>query len=272
VAHTGSHISEQDLILAADGELSKRQMAAVSRHLDGCGMCRTRMKEIEDTIARFVRVYRDTLDPEIPSSLGPRALLRARLSQLAAERPPSRCSPLARFCFDGRRAAYAAGTFAVAIAVLMFLPSSQPSLAWSPNPQLTPGVILPLSAADVCGKQIDGQGHAVLASLGKQVFAQYGINNPQPRRYEMDYLIDPDLGGADDPRNLWPQPYSALWNANVKDALEEHLRESVCANRITLAQAQRDISIDWIAAYKSYFHTDRPLPRHRTFRKDQPWE
>jgi hypothetical protein len=162
--------------------------------------------------------------------------------------------------------------FVLAIVVLMLWPSAPASLAWSPNPQLTPGVTLPVTTADLCSKRPAFRTHDVLAALGKQVFAEYGIRDPQPRHYEMDYLIDPDLGGADDARNLWPQPYSALWNANVKDALEEHLRELVCTNKITLAQAQHDISLDWIAAYKRYFHTDRPLATHQSFRKDQPWE
>jgi hypothetical protein len=33
----------------------------------------------------------------------------------------------------------------------------------------------------------------------------------------------------------------------------------VCAGEVDLATAQRDIATDWIAAYKKYFHTDRPL-------------
>ena len=86
------------------------------------------------------------------------------------------------------------------------------------------------------------------------------------------YLIDPDLGGSDDVRNLWPEPYSSTWNAHVKDALEDHLRELVCAEKISLAQAQHDISVDWISAYKKYFHTGTPLSEHLAFKKDQPWE
>ncbi len=59
---------------------------------------------------------------------------------------------------------------------------------------------------------------------------------------------------------LWPQPYTApTWNAHVKDALEEHLHEMVCAGELDLSTAQRDIATDWIAAYKKYFHTDRPI-------------
>ena len=74
----------------------------------------------------------------------------------------------------------------------------------------------------------------------------------------MDYLITPALGGADDIRNLWPQAYSTAWNAYVKDALEDRLRELVCTGQLDLPTAQHDISTDWIAAYRKYFHTDKP--------------
>jgi hypothetical protein len=33
----------------------------------------------------------------------------------------------------------------------------------------------------------------------------------------------------------------------------------VCGGKLDLASAQNEISADWIAAYKKYFHTDRPL-------------
>jgi len=233
------------------------------------------IKEIENGIVDFVHAYRGTLDPQIPSARAPRALFKARLSQLAGENRPSaweRFTALARLALPSRRAAYLVGCFVLALVGLMLWPSSQPSLAWSPNPQLTPGVTLPITEADLCRRQPVPKTRAMGTLVGKKVFEQYGIRNPEPRLYEMDYLIDPDLGGADDARNLWPQPYSALWNAHVKDALEEHLRELVCTNQVTLAEAQRDISTDWISAYKRYFQTDRPLSAHQAFRKDQPWE
>jgi hypothetical protein len=44
----------------------------------------------------------------------------------------------------------------------------------------------------------------------------------------------------------------------VKDELEDRLRELVCGGRLDLAEAQRDISTDWIAAYKKYFRTGQP--------------
>jgi hypothetical protein len=75
----------------------------------------------------------------------------------------------------------------------------------------------------------------------------------------VDYLITPELGGVDSIRNLWPQPYSTVWNAHVKDMLEERLHALVCSGQVDLATAQREIATDWIGAYKKYFHTARPL-------------
>ena len=75
----------------------------------------------------------------------------------------------------------------------------------------------------------------------------------------MDYLINPQLGGVDDVRNLWPQPYSSEWNARAKDELERHLHQMVCDHKIELADAQREIAENWIDAYKKYFHTSKPI-------------
>ena len=97
------------------------------------------------------------------------------------------------------------------------------------------------------------------ASLRRKVFEEYGIVAAEPRAYEVDYLITPALGGADDIHNLWPQSYSdTVWNAQVKDDLEDHLRDLVCEGKLDLATAQREIAGNWIGAYKKYFHTDRP--------------
>jgi len=72
--------------------------------------------------------------------------------------------------------------------------------------------------------------------------------------------VTPALGGLDDIRNLWPHSYASLWNARVKDALEDRLRAMVCDGRLDLADARREIATNWIGAYKKYFHTDHPLP------------
>jgi hypothetical protein len=77
--------------------------------------------------------------------------------------------------------------------------------------------------------------------------------------FQVDYLISPQLGGTDDVRNLWPQSYrETRWNARAKDALERHLSRMVCEKKIDLAEAQREIATNWIAAYQKYFETSRP--------------
>lgn len=100
---------------------------------------------------------------------------------------------------------------------------------------------------------------AVSATIQKQVFAEYGIAAAEPWAYEVDYLVTPALGGADDLRNLWPHSYSTVWNARVKDDLEDRLRSMVCDGSLDLAEAQHEIAANWIAVYKKYFHTEYPL-------------
>ena len=271
--YNDSHISDQQLLLGADGELSKRWMSRIRKHLERCAECQSRMEKMEKANREFAHVYRDNFDPHPAASESSRALFTSRLRQLASEPSQTTWMRFLRSVPARRRFAYASWTGALVVLAIIVWQSGAPSLALSPNPTLTPGATVPVTQADVCTTREPAvKPRLVLASVGKQVFAEYGIRNPQPRRYELDYLIDPDLGGSTDTRNLWPQPYSAQWNAHVKDALEEHLRELVCAGKITLMQAQQDISVDWISAYKKYFNTDRPVPAHLAYVKDMPWE
>ena len=79
--------------------------------------------------------------------------------------------------------------------------------------------------------------------------AAYGDPGPL-RDYEYDHLVPLALGGAsNDPRGLWPEPGAS---PNPKDRLEVRLAELVCAHRIGLADAQRLIATDWVAAYRKY--------------------
>jgi len=79
------HLSDQDLLLSADGELPARRAAQVRAHLAACWDCRSRMAQLEETIADFVRVRRRTLDAQLPPIAGPRSLLQARLAELSAK-------------------------------------------------------------------------------------------------------------------------------------------------------------------------------------------
>src|SRR5262245_50083212 len=97
-----AHISPEDLLLAADGELSRQKTAEVQAHLASCWTCRTRMREIEDSIANFVHAREGTAS-QLPPADGARALLKLRMAQIST--PPRT---------DRRRLALAgAGTLAV---------------------------------------------------------------------------------------------------------------------------------------------------------------
>ena|SRR5271167_4277602 len=101
--------------------------------------------------------------------------------------------------------------------------------------------------------------------LQETVFQEYGMQKPPAANYEIDFLISPGLGGAEDLRNLWPEPrYNTVWNSFVKDQLEEYLHQSVCGGKLSLATVQQDIATNWISAYKEYFHTAEPLGNNST--------
>lgn len=134
-----------------------------------------------------------------------------------------------------------------------------------PRQDLTPGRVLPVGVEEICGGGVTGL-PPVAAQVPRQVFEAYGVDYQRAAEYELDFLITPELGGAPDPRNLWPQPYRAgVWNAYVKDELERELQDLVCRGSLDLATAQEELANDWIAAYKRRFNTDRPLRDYGRF-------
>jgi len=265
------HISDQELLLAADGELHARRAAQVRVHLAACWHCRARMAEMEGTIADFTRAYRETLGAKLPPIEAQRALLRAQIGEIAAESHTSSWRRLFEFSAFRRFAVYVcAALFFVAVAGKVLVQHlalrSEDSAAIAiesgvvPDPRLTPGAMREVTISDVCSMPHEEVVRDVPTSLRKQILQEYGIANAHAEEYEIDYLIAPGLGGAEDIHNLWPEPYtSRRWNARVKDELEERLHQLVCAGKVDLPTAQHDISTDWIAAYKKYFHTDQPL-------------
>jgi hypothetical protein len=268
---TDSHPTDQELLLAADGELAARRAAQIHAHIAACWNCRARMAVAEGTLAEFARVHREVLDSQLPPIAGPRALLRARLAEVAAKPQAGSWHRFLQFTFASRAAAYLCLTLVVAAVVGQFFlrytslrtpRSSATSIdnGVVPDRNLTPGATRRVSIADVCSMAHEEVVREVPTALRQEIFQEYGIANPRSADYEIDYLIAPGLGGADDIHNLWPEPYtSGTWNAHIKDALEERLHQMVCAGKLDLTTAQTDIANDWVAAYKKYFHTDEPL-------------
>jgi hypothetical protein len=249
--HEDAHISSEELLRAADGELTTGRDAEVRNHLFACRLCRTRMDEVVGTLAEIIHARNFELESQLPPIAGPRALLRAKLSAQ---------SPLVHRWSPRWAVAAAAIGIAALVTYQWTAPMADLEPGIAPKTSLTPGATLALTVNDVCAEGFAERIPAIPVSIERKVFEAYGIANPRRDAYEVDYLITPELGGATSIRNLWPEPYHApVWNAHVKDELENRLHRMVCNGELDLATAQREIASDWIAAYKKYFGSDRPV-------------
>lgn len=269
-----AHVSDEDLLRAADGEASESDLARIDAHLSACWTCRARRSEIDQAIGDFVSAYHRHPEVNLPAIDGPRALLRARIREMESVNPQTRWERFREFTVRMQRPLYG-GLCAAAILLGALVYSGVPTVRASsvPDSTLTPGATRTTEKEDVCSSRPLKGFYPIPATLAYRVFEKYRIRNPGAGTYEVDYLITPALGGADDIKNLWPQPYDAgEWNAHAKDALEQYLHQLVCAGQLDLATAQRDISANWIAAYRKYFRTDQPLVTHARFSIDSPWE
>ncbi|MGB6875333.1 MAG: hypothetical protein WBD87_04805 [Candidatus Acidiferrales bacterium] len=266
------HASDEDLLLAADGELSERRSTEIRAHLAACWTCRAKMAEIEETIGKVARLTRESLVAELPPIDGARARLRLQLSDMVQNPHPNP--------FWQTRAALKYGDLGYAFAFTLLLAlgtvflwqrntkhggfaQSTVHTAALPNPILTPGSTHAVSLASICSSEHDEVVSKVPDAVRQQVFREYGIAGAPPGGYEIDYLVTPGLGGSDNIRNLWPEPHNqTIWNSYVKDQLEDHLHYLVCSGQVSLATAQHDIATDWIGAYRKYFRTEYPRLPH----------
>jgi hypothetical protein len=131
-----------------------------------------------------------------------------------------------------------------------------------PNTRLTPGVTRPLSHATICSTIWSRDRRFVSAKMKLGIYHRYGLIGPRDRacvpdahgrRCEIDHLIPRSLGGADDVKNLWPQPFGTRpWNAARKDRLEVKLSRLVCASKLKLITARRMLVKDYRIAYRRY--------------------
>src|SRR5271170_2897004 len=170
-----THLSDQDLLSAVDGELAPWAAARVESHLAACWQCRARKQEFEAAIGDFVREHRRTLDGKIPPPDGPRALLRAQLSQvIEPKRSSSRRWFLAAFQKSG----------SIAVGLAMVLGSIIFSREFSgrrsighevvfatPNPNLTPGATVLLSRGEVC-RESNAKNKIVPVAMQRRVFQE----------------------------------------------------------------------------------------------------
>lgn len=97
--------------------------------------------------------------------------------------------------------------------------------------------------------------------LKKRQIREYGYADTNPKHYEEDHLIALSIGGAPrDPLNLWPAPRLSEWNAGKKDQLEFLIYKKVCAEEMTLEEAQNAMRTNWIEAWKQL------MPKQQSYR------
>src|SRR2546429_6408138 len=113
-----------------------------------------------------------------------------------------------------------------------------------PDPALTPGLALTVTADQLCPNVV--LPHRVTTTAIKvKIFQQYGITDcvvsgstpDSPPTcgalYELDHLIPRSLGGADAVENLWPERLEGPCNAHHKDRLHAFAHKEICAGRLT---------------------------------------
>lgn len=261
------HLSDADLLLLLDAEPESETVRQSRAHLSACAPCLARWQTLSAADSRV----RD-MAPEGAWAAGVRhARERTRLEQRLTDEPrPGRWAGLP---------AQVARPLGVAAVLLLLATASLALLTVAGGPStpdvdsvsldvepgalplrhLTPGATMTVPAAELC-RVIPLEPEPIPADIRTAVLRAYGMEHLSDREYELDYLVTPDLGGSPEPRNLWPEPYGGrVWNARVKDELESLLPQLVCEGKVDLATAQRDIASNWIAAYKKYFNTDRPV-------------
>jgi hypothetical protein len=133
--------------------------------------------------------------------------------------------------------------------------------AWSddnhlyPDGRLSPGVIDPsVTQTQICTAGYTAGARNVSEATKKAILTEYGVSLKDAGKYEVDHRISLELGGSNDPKNLWAQPYTNLINgenlgARQKDVVETGLKHQICKKQITMSDAQYVIVHDWVGCY-----------------------
>ena len=145
--------------------------------------------------------------------------------------------------------------------VVLLLPTLSMAATGLPNATLTPGatnqkVTTQSMMSTICVKGWSATIRPTTQytnQLKRKQIKQYGYTDTDPKQYEEDHLIPLSIGGhPTDAKNLWPEPRSGEWSAEVKDQLEDVIHRLVCTGKVPLKRAQEEMASNWIEAYKKY--------------------
>ena len=261
-----AHLRDDVLQRFTDHELDARRQKTVEAHLADCRVCRERLARLS-AVADLFEVSDRSTDDDAEWLERAKDRLRHDLKRAA---PSSRPLWIGHAGTATTAIGLASAAAAVFAAVLYLrAPALGPLVPPTPTPvtdaamlpivSLTPGATWDVTVEELCAAKAREQ-RPVSDAVRASVLHDYGMDRVPPAEYELDYLVTPDLGGAPDAKNLWPQRYgSTTWNPQVKDQLEHRLSHMVCAGTVALVTAQRDLATNWISAYRKYFKSDVPL-------------
>ena len=260
------HPQDERLLLGLARELPASLQHRFDVHVSGCDDRQRRLDMLRTADSHFRKALSHR--PDYPAAVNDR--LRLRLARALGEATTGPELAPSAGKFGATRLAVFGSAVALVIAAAFGMtwsgrtplgetPAKQTSALVRPIPSLTPGATADVSMDLVCAAN-EPSPPPVPAEMRRHVLKVYAMDDVPHDEFELDYLITPQLGGVTHPANLWPERYdSPVWNAKVKDQLETLLPALVCAGALNLADAQREIATDWIAAYKKYFKSDRPL-------------
>ena len=124
-----------------------------------------------------------------------------------------------------------------------------------PDPLITPGAVRTTDASEICSQGTRQLRHWERAR-DDRIMAEYGLPPGPHPDFEIDHLIPLGLGGADDEKNLWPEPRRLIeptWSAEAKDRIEWKLRDLICSGALDVREAQTMMAEDWTEAYGRFF-------------------
>lgn len=121
-----------------------------------------------------------------------------------------------------------------------------------PNHALTPGDVTTTDANVVCVLSKQARHTSIPIAIQTFVYTAYGYTTPaQQHKYNITYLVPPELGGATDTANIWP---SAVRGTGFYQeiATNSALRTLVCRREMSLTDAQHVLKTDWYSAWLRY--------------------
>ena len=115
---------------------------------------------------------------------------------------------------------------------MIWLPALFVALAFDPS----------ATVQQICAPGYSKAHRHVTYGLRDRIYDRDGLPRGSRRGYVIDHRIPIEIGGSNDPSNLFAEPRS---EAKRKDRLEDRLHAEVCSGRTTLAAARAAILEAW---------------------------